>query len=111
MTGNGLGPPLRSQIPDLTDSFVKLANGDGSLRLVDWYTPPSRRAMQLCDLDLGSAGPTVLPEFGRVLGAGKSAILYILNTGNMGGTDTPLANSSSWTGDPDCTMGKCFRVG
>jgi hypothetical protein len=111
MVGNGMPPPPGSTLPDVTNSIVKLANGDGSLRLADWYTPPSRRALQLCDLDLGSSGPAVLPAFGKVLGAGKSAVLYVLDAAQMGGTDTPLADPGAWTGAPDCTKGQCFRVG
>jgi hypothetical protein len=111
MVGNGMPPPPGSALPDVTDSIVKLANSDGSLRLADWYTPPSRRALQLCDLDLGSSGPAILPAFGKVLGAGKSAVLYVLDAAQMGGTDTPLADPGAWTGAPDCTKGQCFRVG
>jgi hypothetical protein len=111
MVGNGMPPPPGSPLPDVTNSIVKLADGDGSLRLADWYTPPSRRALQLCDLDLGSSGPAVLPTFGKVLGAGKSAVLYVLDAAQMGGTDTPLATPGAWTGAPDCTKGQCFRVG
>ena len=71
-------------LPDLADSFIKLENKDGALKLADWYTPPSRDVMEVCDLDLGSSGPAVIQESGRVLGAGKSGILYVLDKDAMG---------------------------
>lgn len=38
------------------------------------------------DMDLGSAGPVVIEEFGAVLGAGKDGIAYVLHQNNMGKT-------------------------
>ena len=109
MSGNG---PFQSTkpLPDLTNSFIKLANNDGALRLVDWYSPPSRDALEDCDLDLGSSGPAVIQEAGRVVGLGKSGILYVLNKENMGKTDIALQNPQAWRGAADCTTGQCFRV-
>jgi hypothetical protein len=109
MTGNGHFQSTRG-LPDLANAFVKLSHVDGVLRLTDWYSPPSREVLQACDLDLGSSGPAVLDGAGKVVGAGKSGILYVLNTDRMGGTDTALAVPGSWRGAPDCTRGQCFRV-
>jgi len=51
MTGNG-----HFELPNLPDSFVRLANRDGRLQLADWYTPRSRDVLEVCDLDLGTSG-------------------------------------------------------
>ena len=111
MSGNG---PFQSTkpLPDLTNAFIKLANIDGALRLADWYSPPSRDALAACDLDLGSSGPAVIQESGRVVGVGKSGILYVLNKDAMGRTDAALQNPTAWRGTKDCTAGhgQCFRV-
>ena len=109
MTGNG---PFQSTkpLPDLTNAFVKLSNSDGWLRLADWYSPPSRNALNDCDLDLGSSGPAVIQDAGKVLGVGKSGILYVLNKDNMGRTEAALPDFHTWRGTPDCISGQCFRV-
>jgi hypothetical protein len=112
MTGNGHFQSTQ-RLPDLADSFVKLENKDGALRLVDWYTPPSRDVMEACDLDLGASGPAVIQDSGRVLGAGKSGILYVLNKEAMGKTAAgfDLTRAGQWRGTPDCAgPAQCFRV-
>ena len=109
MSGNG---PFQSDkpLPDLTNSFIKLASSNGSLQLVDWYSPSSRDVLAHCDLDLGSSGPAVIQDGGKVLGVGKSGILYVLNKEHMGKTQPALPNPQQWRGDADCTPGECFRV-
>lgn len=109
MSGNGHFQSTE-RLPDLTNSFIKLANSDGALRLVDWYSPPSRDVLEDCDLDLGSSGPAVIQDAGRVVGVGKSGILYVLNKENMGKTETALQNPQAWRGAADCITGQCFRV-
>jgi hypothetical protein len=109
LTGNGKFQATRG-LPDLPNAFVKLANRDGTLQLLDWYSPPSRAVLQACDLDLGSSGPAVLQDAGKVLGVGKSGILYVLDKENLGKTDTALTDADDWRGTPDCTTGQCFRV-
>ncbi len=108
MSGNG--PFQSTNPPDLPDSFIRLSNGARVLSLFDWYTPPSRDVLAACDLDLGSSGPAVIQDAGKVLGAGKSGILYVLDTNSMGKTDTALSSPTTWRGAPDCTVGQCFRV-
>jgi hypothetical protein len=112
MSGNGHFQSDLGLLPDLADSFIKLDNSKGKLNLVDWYTPPSRDVMQSCDLDLGASGPAIISKSRKVLGAGKSGILYVLDKDNMGKTDTPfdLTTAGRWTGAPDCTIGQCFRI-
>jgi hypothetical protein len=111
MTGNG-----HFKLPNLPDSFVRLANRDGRLQLGDWYTPRSRDVLEVCDLDLGTSGPVVIQESRKVLGAGKSGILYVLDKNNMGKDQPPFndAERKQWRGDPDpdCATGpgQCFRV-
>jgi rubredoxin len=110
MTGNGRFQSTNGLRPDLANSFVKLAVKASSLDLVDWYAPPSRDVLDACDLDLGASGPAVIADAGKVVGAGKSGILYVLDKNKMGGTDKLLPAPGSWRGTPDCTSGQCFRI-
>jgi hypothetical protein len=107
LTGNGQFQSTQGR-PDVANAFVKLANGN--LELMDWYAPPSRAILAACDLDLGSSGPAVLQNPGKVLGVGKSGIVYVLDKESMGRTDKLLTAPTEWRGAPDCSIGQCFRV-
>ena len=107
LTGNGTFQSKEGRA-DVANAFVRLAHP--TLDLVDWYAPPSRDVMAACDLDLGSSGPTVLQNFGKVLGVGKSGIVYVLDKDNLGKTETLLTQPTKWQGTPDCHIGQCFRV-
>jgi PQQ enzyme repeat len=57
------------------------------------------------DMDLGSAGPVVIEEFGAVMGAGKDGIVYVLHKDNMGKTQPadlqhPAANYAKLMAPP-----------
>jgi len=91
------------------------AAAKGSLSVTDWWTPfsdamragpeahvearaerPLATNFRLetaamdgnawADMDLGSAGPLLVEQFGAVIGAGKDGIAYVLNKDSMGKT-------------------------
>jgi hypothetical protein len=87
---------------DYGDSLLKL---NGHLSVLDYFTPNDQPCRQTNDLDLGSAGPMVLPtQLGtvpnEVLIAGKggapcdtnpaAARMYVLNQSNLGKYNTTL---------------------
>jgi outer membrane protein assembly factor BamB len=83
MTGNGSFNPDKRQFGN---SFVKLSP---DLNTVDWFAPAQVQKLNLLDIDLGSAGPVLLPEADTVggqeiIGAGKEGKLYLLNRSNLG---------------------------
>ena len=114
ITGNG----AFDGITDFGESFVKLqytppnGNREGSLSVVDWWTPwtdHQRTAGQVAiardlptassfrayalnmgegwdDMDLGSGGPVLVEALGLVVGAGKDGVLYVLDAAHMGKT-------------------------
>ena len=84
MTGNG---DFDNKV-DLGDSLVKLSP---SLQVLDWFTPSNYQSLISGDLDLGSSGPLLLPGTSDVIGGGKTATFYLLNTSNLG----HLCNSCS----------------
>jgi len=64
------------------DSLLKLRLGGNQLAVRDAFTPPNRADLNARDKDLGSGGPTLLPESsGRrlVLIAGKEGPLHVLD--------------------------------
>jgi outer membrane protein assembly factor BamB len=101
MTGNidaigggsgGVSPRSRG------DSFVRL---DLNLNEAGFFTPPNKALwLATCDLDLGSAGPVVLPDAGTVLGGGKEGIVYFLDLG-LGFKDCLQATDVPYSQWPD----------
>ncbi len=94
MTANGLFDAGRGGT-NFGDSFVKLKVNNGNFAVTDFFTPcnqalldKSCAAEARCDLDLGSAGPLLVPGTTAgsdlLVGGGKDGSIYVVNTGNMG---------------------------
>ena len=100
MTGNGPFDADRSGT-DFGDTFVKL---DQNLNVVDWFTPQDFAYMDSADVDLGSAGPMLLPQSSALVGGGKEGVLYLLNSNHMGqhledGSHPPLQKFQATTAE------------
>jgi hypothetical protein len=71
--------------------FVKLTT-NGQIRLADYFTPQNTVAKSSADQDLGSGGAIALPDMTDIsgktrhlaVGAGKDAILYVVDRDAMG---------------------------
>jgi hypothetical protein len=63
------------------DSIVKL-KGD-TLSPEGSYTPPNPQIMEELDIDLGSAGPMLIPGTRFLVGGGKPGSIYLLDSINM----------------------------
>ena len=81
MTGNGTFN-LDAGGQSCGSCFIKLSTP--SLNFVDWFAPYDQNGLNVNDFDLNSSGPLLLPGFNRLVGGGKSGILYVLDRGNMG---------------------------
>jgi PQQ-like domain len=101
IVGNGTFDANNSG-PDYGDSFVKLAANGGSLSVSDYFTPFDQLNLANNDIDVGSAGFTLLPDQpGTVthlgISAGKSGKIYLINRDNMGkfqsGSDSQIVQS------------------
>ncbi len=85
--------------PNLADSFIRLhpqsAIGSSVLNfnVRDWFTPYRKLWLDHIDLDLGSAGPILIPGTKYLLGGGKQGWLYLLDRDNMGKLDA----AKKWT--------------
>jgi len=80
MVGNGT-PPQANDARNVGNSFIKLSP---SLALLDWFTPVNVNCLNKNDIDLGSAGPLLLPVANLLVGGGKEGVLYLLDTTNLG---------------------------
>jgi len=96
-TGNGTFD-LDIDGEDYGNTIVKLGPmKSGSLPVADYFTPYNQSDLSARDLDLGSGGPTVLPNgvsalYPHLLAqVGKSGTLYLINRDNMGHYN-PLGN-------------------
>jgi len=70
-------------VSNFAESALKL-NPAAGLALVDWFTPGIWSTMDAGDFDLTSSGPMLIPGTNLIVGGGKTGILYVLNTGNLG---------------------------
>jgi outer membrane protein assembly factor BamB len=66
---------------DMSDSVIEL---DPSAHVVSFFAPSTWAQENSRDLDLGTTGPTILPD-GKVFVAGKAGRAYVLSQGNLGG--------------------------
>ena len=84
MTGNGtFDADTNGQ--NYGDSFVKLSLEGQTLVVKDYFSPCNNKFLDQLDLDLGSAGPMLVPDTPRrIISGGKEGILYILSLTNMG---------------------------
>ena len=78
MIGNGSYSPGKQ----FGSNFVKL-NPD--LTHADWFAPANVDALNDLDIDLGSAGPMLMPDTDELVGGGKQGKLYLLKQSNLGG--------------------------
>lgn len=67
------------------NSFLKLHLDGSSLNLVDFFTPHDSDYMNGIDLDLGSSGVLLIPGTNTMIGSGKSADIFVLDRGHLGG--------------------------
>lgn len=79
MTGNGDWDGKT----EFGDSFIGFSSTSGA-NFVNFFTPSNQDSLNGGDLDLGSSGPMMIPGTNLLVGAGKSAILYVMDTTNPG---------------------------
>jgi hypothetical protein len=66
-------------------SFVRLNLEGQTLAVTDYFTPCNVKFLNDGDLDLGSAGPVLIPDTpSRIIGGGKEGVLYVLSPTNLG---------------------------
>ena len=70
-------------VEDFSESVLKLDPANG-LKLVDWFTPGNWSTLDTNDLDLTSSGPMMIPGTSLIAGGGKTGVMYVLNTANLG---------------------------
>jgi hypothetical protein len=83
ITGNGTFT-AHQHGQDYGNSFVKLKLENGALVVKDFFTPCNERFLDSIDLDLGSAGPLLVPGSDLIVGGGKEGRLYLLSRTGMG---------------------------
>lgn len=74
---------------DFGDSVLKMDWNGNVFGVLDYFTPYNQKALAQEDLDLGSAGPLILPDQPglyphELVAGGKQGTLYLVNRDNMG---------------------------
>jgi hypothetical protein len=78
-TGNGPWDGLTAW----GDSVLKFSN-NGQLQMLDYFTPDDYRYMNCHDADLASGGLLLIPGSTEALAGGKTGVLYLVNTTDLG---------------------------
>jgi hypothetical protein len=84
-TGNGTFDGM-SGGRDLSESVIKVSSAGA---LVDWFAPHDAVALSGADVDLGSAGPMILPDQTGahphlMIASGKPGYMYVIDRDQMG---------------------------
>ncbi|HEV3201392.1 MAG TPA: hypothetical protein VGZ73_26010 [Bryobacteraceae bacterium] len=79
MTGNGSFDPAAKKFGS---TLLKLS---GDLAPTGWFAPANINDLNFLDVDLGSAGPMLLPGTDQILGGGKEGKLYVMSQSDPGG--------------------------
>jgi IPT/TIG domain-containing protein len=83
ISGNSFGTGGYDGVHNFSETVLKLNPAQG-LALVDWFTPSNWLTLDNYDLDLTSSGPMLIPGTSLLVGGGKTGVLYLLNTANLG---------------------------
>jgi hypothetical protein len=92
-TGNGPWNPAQGSY---ADSVLKFSP---TLTLEDYFTPDDYQYMDCNDADLASGGLLLIPGTTQALAGGKTGLMYMVNTSNMGhesAGDTGVTQELFW---------------
>jgi hypothetical protein len=78
-TGNGPWDGLTAW----GDSVLKFSS-NGQLQMLDYFTPDDYRYMNCHDADLAAGGLLLIPGSSEALAGGKTGVLYLVNTTDLG---------------------------
>lgn len=96
ITGNSTFDANQSGGQNYGNSFVKLKLEGANLVVKDYFTPCNFAFLNQLDLDLGSAGPVLLPDAPRrIVSGGKQGVLYLVDPTNMGKHSAPPTGPDS----------------
>ena len=87
-TGNGTvgsGTFNPWDVKNRGESFLKLSPFGNTLKVASWFTPYNYSTLEKKDLDLGSAGPLLVPETKLVVSGSKQGLVYVVDKDSMGG--------------------------
>jgi len=100
MTGNGTFD-AHTGGSNYGESFVKLKLEGTELVAKDYFTPCNAAFLNSLDMDLGSAGPVLIPGANLVFGGGKEGRLYLLSTARLGKHVGPLQPNAKTCPNPN----------
>ena len=73
---------------DAGDTVLEMVPQDGTLRVLDYFTPFNQLCLARHDLDLGSGSPLAVPGADELILTAKSGAVYVLDESGLGGYHT-----------------------
>ena len=94
--------------PDTTSTPTNQNKNGWGLKVADYFTPYNQLYLSTVDQDLGSGGPTLVPDSAfsggfLIIGGGKEGRIYLINPTNMGKfnvSDHVLQETDAIPGEP-----------
>ncbi len=80
VTGDG----TNNASTDFGDSVVRATLDADKFQVADWFTPINQEILKEEDVDLGSAGPALIPNSHLLLAGGKEGRVYLIDRDHMG---------------------------
>jgi hypothetical protein len=99
VTGNG-PYNLNTGGTEAGDSVLEMTPQDGTLKIVDEFTPFDQTCRYRHDQDLGSGSPLMVPGHNELILSSKTGAVYVLDQNHLGGY-TPLATACKDEGRTD----------
>jgi hypothetical protein len=99
VTGNG-PYNLDTGGTEAGDSVLEMTPQDGTLKIVDEFTPFDQTCRYRHDQDLGSGSPLMVPGHNELILSSKTGAVYVLDQNHLGGY-TPLADACKAEGRTD----------
>ncbi len=75
------------------ESVLKLKPTNGTMKVVDFFTPDDYQYLEDNDLDYGVDGVMLIPNTNLSLSGSKESYLYLLNNNKMGGVTNDNSNA------------------
>ncbi|MBV9709348.1 MAG: hypothetical protein JO011_00360 [Ktedonobacteraceae bacterium] len=84
MSGNG-DFDLDTGGANASNSLVKLRPENGTLKILDYFTPFNQQCTLAHDEDFGSGAPLLLPGQNEIISIGKEGRIYMIRQNHLGG--------------------------
>jgi hypothetical protein len=104
------GPGVSSGGASFSNSVIRIKLVAGKLQVQDWFSPQNRDTLNRLNVDLGSAGATLVPGSHLLLAGSGEGRIYLIDRNDMGKGDKLPVGSLQVTHPPLVVSGEARVV-